>query len=220
MNKQERSCFVIMPFKEELHYFYLYLKKHIEEKHSVSCLRGDSDVLTVPVLDKIKEYIRKADVVIADCSDRNPNVFYELGMAHTLGKKVILITKDSIKDAPTDIRHFEFVPYTLDKHVEFLKQLDNALHGVFVDQYEELYSVSVDLFNKFRSQTKIKADIAAKELFIERISAASRTQGLPSPSDELSVMEFALPRLVADNGDFEVMSSLTGWITQQLEGCA
>ena len=72
---EKRVCFVIMPFSAELHYFYLFLQRHIEEKHGVKCIRGDADVLTVPILDKIRGYIDTADVLIADCSGRNPNVF-------------------------------------------------------------------------------------------------------------------------------------------------
>ena len=87
MIAKKRLCFVIMPFREELHYFYLYLQQHIEAKHAVECKRGDADILTVPLLDKIRNYIEDADVIIADCSGRNPNVFYDLGMAHTLGKR-------------------------------------------------------------------------------------------------------------------------------------
>jgi hypothetical protein len=67
-----------MPFKPELHYFYLYIKKHIEEKHNIECYRGDNNVLTIPILEKIKKDIERSDVVIADCTGRNPNVFYEL----------------------------------------------------------------------------------------------------------------------------------------------
>lgn len=93
-------CFVIMPFAPELHYFYLYLKQHIEQKHHLDCERADAQVLTIPLLEKINEYISRADVVIADCSKRNPNVFYELGIAHAHGKKVILVTGDSISEAP------------------------------------------------------------------------------------------------------------------------
>ena len=57
MTGPQRRCFVIMPFTEELHYFYLYLQKHIEEKHGVQCRRGDADVLTIPLLDKIRGYV-------------------------------------------------------------------------------------------------------------------------------------------------------------------
>ena len=51
------------------------------------------------VIDEIWSCIKNADVVIADCTSRNPNVFYEIGIAHTLGTPVILITQD-IEDVP------------------------------------------------------------------------------------------------------------------------
>jgi nucleoside 2-deoxyribosyltransferase len=40
------------------------------------------------VIDDVKAAIAKADLVIADLSGQNPNVFYEVGIAHTLGKPV------------------------------------------------------------------------------------------------------------------------------------
>lgn len=39
MNRFERLCFVMMPFAPELHYFYLYLKQHIEKHHGIRCER-------------------------------------------------------------------------------------------------------------------------------------------------------------------------------------
>lgn len=74
MPKPERKCFVIMPFAPELHYFYLYLRKHVEEKHGVRCERADDQVLSIPILEKIQGSIQNADVIIADCSGRNANV--------------------------------------------------------------------------------------------------------------------------------------------------
>lgn len=150
----ERVCFVIMPFSAELHYFYLFLKRHIEEKHGVKCIRGDADVLTVPLLDKIRGYIDIADVLIADCSGRNPNVFYELGMAHTLGKKVILITRDPIGEAPADIRHYEFIRYEFAKDKEFLDLIDRALRAIFVGRYDDLHKMALEVFEEFRRLTR------------------------------------------------------------------
>ena len=49
-------------------------------------------------------------MVICDCSGRNPNVFYEIGIAHTLGREVILITQ-SEEDIPFDLRHLRYVKY-------------------------------------------------------------------------------------------------------------
>ena len=48
--------------------------------------------------------------MIADCTGRNPNVFYEIGIAHTLGRDVILITQNEA-DVPFDLRHLRYVQY-------------------------------------------------------------------------------------------------------------
>jgi hypothetical protein len=49
--------------------------------------------------------------VICDCTGRNSNVFYEIGIAHTLGREVILITQ-SAADIPFDLRHLRYVLYS------------------------------------------------------------------------------------------------------------
>jgi len=124
-----KSCFVIMPFKEELNYFYLYIQKHLSENHGLHCERGDHSVHTIPLLEKIRRQILDADVIIGDITGRNPNVFYELGLADAYSKKTILITSDSIEETPTDIRHLEFIKYELSKDVEFTQKLDNLSCG-------------------------------------------------------------------------------------------
>jgi len=50
----ERTCFVIMPYLPALHYFYLYLKRHVEQKHGLVCERADERVLTQPILDRLQ----------------------------------------------------------------------------------------------------------------------------------------------------------------------
>lgn len=64
-------------------------------------------------MEKVWEGICAAELIIADCTEKNPNVFYEIGMAHTVGKKVVLITR-SDKDIPSDIKHFDYIPYIYD----------------------------------------------------------------------------------------------------------
>jgi len=54
--------------------------------------------------------IDRSRVVICDCSTRNANVFYEIGIAHTLGREVILITQAET-DIPFDLRHLRYVSY-------------------------------------------------------------------------------------------------------------
>jgi hypothetical protein len=52
-----------------------------------------------------------AGAIIADCTGRNPNVFYEIGIAHTIGKQVILLSQD-VEDVPADLRYYRYLLYT------------------------------------------------------------------------------------------------------------
>jgi hypothetical protein len=58
----------------------------------------------------IVSLIDRSSVVIADCTDRNPNVFYEIGIAHTLGRNVIMIAQTKA-DVPFDLQHLRYVQY-------------------------------------------------------------------------------------------------------------
>lgn len=215
MSEFKYKCFVIMPFLPELHYFYLYLQQHIQQRYTIQCERGDTKVLTEPLSDKIDDYIKNADVIIADCSGRNPNVFYELGIAHAHDRKVILITKDAVQEAPIDIRHFEFIHYELDKDVEFFRKLDNALHNVFVSSYESLYERAKEIFREFRNVTHAQAELASQELFLPRVMDIERTQRLPSMDDTLAVTRFLLPRIIADANDADLLEQITNWLSEK-----
>ena len=55
-------CFVVMPFRPELNYFYLYVRMHLKQKHGLRVERGDQNVLTKALMDKIRDQIIEADV--------------------------------------------------------------------------------------------------------------------------------------------------------------
>lgn len=74
------------------------------------CLRGDEEQVRGDLLPHILRLIVKARVIIANIDGRNPNVFYELGIAHALEKVTILVTK-SIKSAPFDLQAKKLVVY-------------------------------------------------------------------------------------------------------------
>lgn len=74
------------------------------------CQRADDIWLHPQVMQTIASLICKADIVVVDCTGRNPNVFYEAGIAHTLGRDVILIAQ-RIEDVPFDLRHLAILLY-------------------------------------------------------------------------------------------------------------
>ncbi|WIA55186.1 hypothetical protein N6H05_19450 [Sphingobium sp. WTD-1] len=62
------------------------------------------------LIQDIFSLIFRSHIVVCDFTGKNPNVFYEAGIAHTLGKHVIPITQ-SADDVPFDLRHHRFLPY-------------------------------------------------------------------------------------------------------------
>lgn len=114
------DIFVLMPFKAKLENLYTDHIKKIGEGLGVVIRRADDIFSPRPFMEKVWDGICAAKLIIADCTERNPNVFYEIGIAHTVGKKVVLITR-SDKDIPSDIKHFDYIPYVYDaEHVETL----------------------------------------------------------------------------------------------------
>jgi hypothetical protein len=74
------------------------------------CQRADDIWENHEVIQDVVSLIDRSKVVICDCTNRNPNVFYEAGIAHTLGREVILITQ-SENDIPFDLRHLRYIRY-------------------------------------------------------------------------------------------------------------
>lgn len=82
--------FVIMPFKEEILALYEKLKSDFASEFTF-INAGDLDNQQ-NILKDIVEGIYQADIVIADLTGLNPNIFYELGLAHAMNKKAITTT--------------------------------------------------------------------------------------------------------------------------------
>lgn len=76
----------------------------------LNCQRVDDIWENAILIQDIFSLIFRSHVVICDFSGRNPNVFYETGIAHTLGKHVIPITQ-SPDDVPFDLRHHRYIHY-------------------------------------------------------------------------------------------------------------
>lgn len=205
-------CFVAMPFKAELNFFYLYVSKYLEEKHGIKAERSDAQILTKPLMDKIREQILKVDFVIGDVTGGNPNVFFELGLAQAYGKPVIFLCQDPPEMVPVDIRQFEFIQYDLARHAEFLSKLDNAVQSVFLKRYEALYEKALDILCGFNADTESSHAAADVGEFQARVMRSEQTGGLPTDDDERLLAEFLLPRIIKDATDLSILKRITNWL--------
>ena len=102
--------FILMPFNAEFHDTYESGIKLACKAAGVACERVDDQSFDETILQRILGQIRKADAIVADMSGRNPNVFYEVGYAHALQKRVILLTRDAA-DIPFDLKHHQHIVY-------------------------------------------------------------------------------------------------------------
>ncbi|MDP9383047.1 MAG: hypothetical protein M3Q29_23495 [Chloroflexota bacterium] len=104
------KAFVLSPFGGDFDAIYRDHIKKAVESIGVHCRRADDFYDNSSIIEDIWRAINEAGIVISDLTGRNPNVFYETGIAHTLGKEVILLTQSS-EDVPFDVRHIRYIRY-------------------------------------------------------------------------------------------------------------
>jgi hypothetical protein len=109
--ERKRDLFVLMPFSESLRAVYNDHIKKVASELKLTVARADDFFSARSVMTDIWSGIFFARAIIADCTGRNPNVFYEIGLAHVLGKPVVQITQNA-DDVPFDVRHIRFIQYT------------------------------------------------------------------------------------------------------------
>jgi hypothetical protein len=106
-------CFVLMEFRPPFTDIYEHLIKPTVEDEGFRCLKSDDIFTTTSVIEDIWANINKAGLIIAEISSNNPNVMYELGVCHTVGKNVMMITQDADK-IPFNFRHMRCYSYKND----------------------------------------------------------------------------------------------------------
>lgn len=136
------SCFVMQPFAPPLGDYYEKIFKPAIEKAGLNPVRADADIFgTGKIIDQVWRGIIEAKVLVAELTTRNPNVFYELGLAHALEKPVVLVSANE-NDVPFDLHHIRVIYYDvtdpfwgnklIDKVAEnILSAIENPEEAVF-----------------------------------------------------------------------------------------
>lgn len=101
-------CFMVMPFRRELDPVYKIVEDALR-KEGWTVVRADKIVRPRRITDAILEAILMSDLVVADLTGSNPNVFYEVGVAHATGCDVIMLTQE--KRIPFDVATEETIFY-------------------------------------------------------------------------------------------------------------
>lgn len=112
-SQYEMDIFMIMPFRERFDTIYSDVVQPVVTGLNLTIKRGDDFTSAQgAIMQDVWAAINAARLVIVETTEVNANVYYELGIAHTLGKPAILLTqRDNIDDVPFDIRHLRFTIY-------------------------------------------------------------------------------------------------------------
>ena len=121
---QSMPIFVAHPFSEPFDSIYHQCIAVAAQKAFMTSGRASDVFSATSIINDIWSLIFHSSVVVAECTGRNPNVFYEMGIAHTLGKPIILICQNR-EDVPFDLKHIRYIEYEPSK--EGLCKLEEVL---------------------------------------------------------------------------------------------
>jgi nucleoside 2-deoxyribosyltransferase len=106
----ELFAFVLMPFDKAFDDIYKLGIKETATALGILAERVDEQIFQEGILERIYRQIELADLIVADMTAQNPNVFYEVGYAHAKGKLCILLTQKA-EDIPFDLKHHRHIIY-------------------------------------------------------------------------------------------------------------
>lgn len=137
----KKAALVLMPFDKTYDDIYLIGLKEVLEKKGYHCTRVDEKIFPGQIIEEIQRSIAESDVIVAEMTDKNANVYYEVGYAHGIGKHPILVTQD-VKKLPFDLRGYKHIVYRgeiktlrveLEKYLDWLGQASFAAHKITSD---------------------------------------------------------------------------------------
>lgn len=158
MKEKKYKAFILIPLNNKFkNIFEIIIKKSLEENNFI--VERANDIQNIQnILKDIVESIINADLIIADLTDLNPNVLYELGIAHTVQKPTVLITQN-IDEIPFDLKTYRVIPYSNEfNQAEILYNVLKDLSKKLIEGKSEYSNPVIDFIDK-RTLEEIKVHL-------------------------------------------------------------
>lgn len=121
------EAFVLMPFDPSFDWVFRSIQSACN-KIGVKAIRADSIFGSTPIIENILQEIHRSEIIIADLTGKNANVFYEVGIAHTLRDcNSIILLAQHIEDVPVDLRHLNVILYSPRNRTVFEEKLKSTI---------------------------------------------------------------------------------------------
>ena len=164
----QKICYVIMPFsptKRIKNWDSVYqnlFKPVIEEsKFGYKCER--SEIRNGAFTKDIVQNLKTAYLVLADITDLNPNVMWELGVRHTLSQRTIMVAReDAIDEIPSDVRGYGVIAYPSD--ITGFKKFKEELTKVLEKIEKEPNRGDNPVFDFLKAEDLILTSIERKQI--------------------------------------------------------
>jgi hypothetical protein len=105
--------FVLLPHSDEFRELFAYAIAPAFEANGLHALKAEDIYQPGAILAQVWSAIRTAEVIVADVSDRNPNVIYELGLCYGIQRCPILLVRDPT-ELPFNLRSLRYIEYRND----------------------------------------------------------------------------------------------------------
>ncbi|MEN2414220.1 hypothetical protein [Flavobacterium mesophilum] len=112
----EKQVFMLTPFNDQYRSDFKTVRE-VCNNLNLNCIRGDEEYVPNDIFGHILKQIVKSRLIIANITGRNPNVLYELGVAHTLNKPTLIIAKN-FNEIPFDLNNKRIVIYENDRDLK------------------------------------------------------------------------------------------------------
>lgn len=175
----EHTCFIISPIgdegsevREQADKVLKFIIEPVLREKGYNAVRADSIDKTGIITNQIIEMVLESELVIADLSGRNPNVFYELALRHAARLPLVQIIKKG-EDIPFDVSTMRTISYTLNlEGAEKAKRdISSFIDSIDGNKIESPVSVAIDLFKTDKSGKPIEAELAKLNSNIGRLSS-------------------------------------------------
>lgn len=208
---KKKLGFVIMPFSatkrcstEEWTEIFENIHKPaiIGSRLGYKCER--SKIRTGAFIKDILMQLNQADVVLADLTDMNPNVFYELGVRHTLRTRTILVSQ-TMDDVPSDLKQYGVITYNTTPNgvTEYKKEISKILKDIRnnpdrqdnpVSDYLNLKTIVTDLSEAKTIEKKLIALVSECSYNLSVIDSALRIAD-PEKKETITSVRFRMGAL-------------------------
>jgi hypothetical protein len=127
---ENRQVFVLTPFNDNFRNVYFSIKE-VCNRLNLNCLRGDEEYVPNEIFPEIIKQVIRSRLVIANITGRNPNVMYELGVVHALGKPTIVVAQD-FTDIPFDLNNKRIILYKTENDLQ--RKLELSITDMLINK--------------------------------------------------------------------------------------